>query len=212
MKKCENCGNEHDGSYGSGRFCSSKCARSYSRKNDKGGTKTVQCINCGKDIKVGKRSNPKQCKCDECRKKPKYIPKEKRKYCKNCGKKLEKTQRIYCNHICQQEYQYKEYIKKWKNGEVDGTKSNGNAISSYVYRYIKERDGHKCSICGNTEWMDKHIPLILDHIDGNSENNDEWNLRYVCGNCDMQLPTYKARNIGSGRHYRKQRYKEGKSY
>jgi len=30
--KCENCSNEHDGKYGSGRFCSSKCARGFSTK------------------------------------------------------------------------------------------------------------------------------------------------------------------------------------
>jgi 5-methylcytosine-specific restriction endonuclease McrA len=30
---CENCGIDHDGSFGSGRFCSSKCARSFSTKN-----------------------------------------------------------------------------------------------------------------------------------------------------------------------------------
>ena len=30
---CENCNIEHTGSYGSGRFCSAKCARSYSTKN-----------------------------------------------------------------------------------------------------------------------------------------------------------------------------------
>ncbi|MCM1219785.1 MAG: hypothetical protein NC548_35340 [Lachnospiraceae bacterium] len=30
--RCENCGIEHDGSYASGRFCSSKCSRSYSAK------------------------------------------------------------------------------------------------------------------------------------------------------------------------------------
>ena len=29
---CENCKNEHDGQYGSGRFCSSKCARGFSTK------------------------------------------------------------------------------------------------------------------------------------------------------------------------------------
>lgn len=28
--KCENCNNEHSGQYGSGRFCSSRCARSFS--------------------------------------------------------------------------------------------------------------------------------------------------------------------------------------
>lgn len=30
--KCENCTTEHDGSYGSGRFCSGKCARGFSTK------------------------------------------------------------------------------------------------------------------------------------------------------------------------------------
>jgi hypothetical protein len=30
--KCENCGNEHDGSYGSGRFCSKKCRGIFSAK------------------------------------------------------------------------------------------------------------------------------------------------------------------------------------
>ena len=28
--KCENCDKEHDGSYGSGRFCSKNCAKKYS--------------------------------------------------------------------------------------------------------------------------------------------------------------------------------------
>lgn len=31
--KCENCNLEHDGTYGSGRFCSNKCARGFSTKN-----------------------------------------------------------------------------------------------------------------------------------------------------------------------------------
>ena len=33
MKKCENCGEEHDGTYGSGRFCSTKCSRGFSTKD-----------------------------------------------------------------------------------------------------------------------------------------------------------------------------------
>jgi hypothetical protein len=31
--KCESCGNIHDGNYGSGRFCSKKCASSFSTKS-----------------------------------------------------------------------------------------------------------------------------------------------------------------------------------
>lgn len=30
--KCESCGNKHDGKYGSGRFCCTKCARGFSSK------------------------------------------------------------------------------------------------------------------------------------------------------------------------------------
>lgn len=33
--KCENCGNEHDGSYGSGKFCSEHCRRSFCGKKNK---------------------------------------------------------------------------------------------------------------------------------------------------------------------------------
>ena len=60
--------------------------------------------------------------------------------------------------------------------------------------------------------MGKPIGLILDHIDGNSDNNSPNNLQLVCGNCDMQLPTYKGKNLGKGRYYRRIRYAEGKSY
>lgn len=35
IKKCENCGIHHNGEYGSGRFCTSKCARSFSTKKNK---------------------------------------------------------------------------------------------------------------------------------------------------------------------------------
>jgi len=53
--KCENCNNDHDGSYGSGRFCSSKCARGFSTKEKR------------KEInkKVSKKLN-KQTKCIHC--------------------------------------------------------------------------------------------------------------------------------------------------
>lgn len=33
--KCEYCGKEHDGSYGSGRFCSSSCARKFSSNTNR---------------------------------------------------------------------------------------------------------------------------------------------------------------------------------
>jgi hypothetical protein len=77
---------------------------------------------------------------------------------------------------------------------------------------LLEQFGNCCSICNLTEWRGKPIPLVCDHIDGNHENYSIANLRLVCGNCDMQSPTYCNRNYGNGRHYRRTRYKEGKSF
>jgi len=79
-------------------------------------------------------------------------------------------------------------------------------------RYLIYKNGNRCSICNNIEWQGRPIPLVFDHIDGNSSNWRLNNCRLVCGNCDMQLPTYKSKNKNSGRHYRRQRRLEGKSF
>ncbi len=44
--------------------------------------------------------------------------------------------------------------------------------------------------------MGKPIPLQIDHIDGNSDNNTEDNFRLLCPNCHAQTPTYSGKNAG----------------
>jgi len=56
-----------------------------------------------------------------------------------------------------------------------------------------KKKGHKCELCGFTEWLDKPILLILDHINGNSDDYSLENLRVICSNCDSTLSTYKNR-------------------
>lgn len=63
-------------------------------------------------------------------------------------------------------------------------------------RRLIEELGHRCKVCENTEWMSKQIPIEIDHIDGNPENNEKENLRLICPNCHAQTETYKGRNIG----------------
>jgi hypothetical protein len=42
---------------------------------------------------------------------------------------------------------------------------------------------------GPREWNGQALELILDHEDGNKWHNLPSNLRYLCPNCDSQLPT-----------------------
>ena len=65
---------------------------------------------------------------------------------------------------------------------------------------------------GSQLGLDLPHALVVDHIDGNPSNNRRENLRLICPNCDSQLPTYKSRNRGNGRSYRRQRYADGLSY
>lgn len=66
--KCEYCGKEHDGSYGSGRFCCESCARKYSI-TFMPKTKIVKCQKCGKEFEAPLHSIIKVC--NECKSKSK---------------------------------------------------------------------------------------------------------------------------------------------
>ena len=111
----------------------------------------------------------------------------------------------YCNNRCKIEYEYKEKVKSWL---YNYTSIGVGAIK----KYLKETYGNACSECGIKEWNNKSITLELEHKDGNSDNNRPENLCLLCPNCHSQTPTYRAKNKGNGRHARRQRYAEGKSY
>jgi predicted nucleic acid-binding Zn ribbon protein len=111
----------------------------------------------------------------------------------------------YCSVKCQHQYQYKTAISEW----LSGKKSAGIAA---IKRYLTETLGYRCTECGISDYNGKPITLELEHKDGNSANNDIHNLCFLCPNCHSQTDTYKAKNKGNGRHSRRVRYAEGKSY
>ena len=130
-------------------------------------------------------------------------------FCTNCADLITGKSKIYCSTKCQQAFlQTKRDARILESGCVTPHLKNAAAIKRFLIR-VKPNG---CEICNLTKWQGKPAPLVMDHIDGNSDNWKLDNLRLVCGNCDMQLPTYKSKNKGRGRHSRRQRYAEGKSY
>ena len=52
-----------------------------------------------------------------------------------------------------------------------------------------------CVVCGQKpEWQGKRLILQIDHIDGNSSNNSDKNLRFLCPNCHSQTTTFGTLN------------------
>lgn len=126
------------------------------------------------------------------------------KYCLNCGKELTKRNPKYCNNICQKEYEFKLWVERWKRGEESGI-SGSYGISNHLKRYLLEKFHYKCSKCGWGEInpYTQTVPLEVEHIDGDYQNNTEDNLTILCPNCHSLTPTYKGANKGHGRKDRK---------
>ena len=162
------------------------------------------CANCLKPT-----YNPKFC-CLSCsatftnRTHPKRhkIHKKHKSKCPHCNQHFDKkySSKKCCSKKCSIEY--RQSISD-RIIEKDGF-GNGHYHNVRIRKYFIRKYGNNCMICGQSgdNWNGKPITLIVDHIDGKSDNNKIDNLRIVCPNCDCQLPTYKAKNKGnSSRKY-----------
>ena len=125
--------------------------------------------------------------------------------CLSCGEVPRREGYKYCNNKCQKDYAYKIYIEGWKNGLVGGNQGiTTKTLSRHIKRYLKEKLKERCSLCGwnKTHPVTGHIPIEIDHIDGNSSNNKEENLRLVCPNCHSLTSNFRNLNKGKGRSWR----------
>jgi hypothetical protein len=216
--KCDNCGKEFNKSpreikKNKRSFCCNTCKNSFFKKKKS----LVKCLNCKEVFEASetevRRKGRKFCG-NSCAATYNNKVKPKRKFqgkCAECGVAITSSA-TYCNV-----HKNNAYEKIWKKRKEEITQTGKvnfglqeNATRRLAKRYLLEVQGHKCEICGLYEWRGQPIPLILDHIDGHSDNNDLKNLRLVCGNCNMQLPTFAGKNLGNGRKYKREKYHKDK--
>lgn len=124
--------------------------------------------------------------------------------CLHCGKPLLAFQKTFCSHSCHKNYEAEQYIIRWKEGKESGLRGTYQ-LSTIVRQYLLKQAGYKCSKCGwgKINPSTGKVPLEIDHIDGNYQNNSPENLQVLCPNCHALTPTFKALNKGCGRQERK---------
>jgi hypothetical protein len=142
MKTCENCKNEHDGTYGSGRFCSLKCSRGFSTK-----AKRME-INekVTKTCKEKKREN--KIICGLCG--IEFVNRRKRKFCStSCASKNNWKNPLYYENM------------QMKIALMDRTSFSFGAISS-IFLF----DGYeiKCQSKKEFNALEKIINIFLQWL------------------------------------------------
>ena len=135
MKICENCQKVHDGLYGSGRFCSTECARGFSTKDKrKEINETV-----GKKLSLLAHKDLEKI-CPECN-----------QLFKICWKKREQ---IVCSRKCARAKLNKnvDYINKLKNNAGGYRERGGRGIQGYFQ-----------NIYCNSSWELAYLIYCFDH-------------------------------------------------
>lgn len=199
MANCELCGTQTDGAYGSGRFCSSKCARSFSSKEKR------QEINQAVSIKLKGRKtgvNPWSHGCEKCSRKFRTIEavSAHRMHCVYGGPTISK--------VGLEKRGWSRGLTRDTDARIDAGLKKRELSDSLVFckgttqhqkvaksRYYK-RTPHICEICGQSStWNGRFLRLQVDHKNGFVSDNRWENLRKVCPNCHTQTDTFTGKNV-----------------
>ena len=176
---CEKCESEHDGKYGSGRFCSIKCARAFSTyENRKAISEKIRASLLGKPLTDKHPHKLGSIWTDELKEKSK-VSRRARLASINPEARRKAAETFSKNRF--------DLLITRPFEEIKGKKSRK--------KRILHEQNNECTICGMKDtWQGKTLIFELDHIDGNNENNLRDNLRLVCPNCHSQTDTYCGRN------------------
>lgn len=168
MPNCENCNLEHPGTYGSGRFCNSKCARGFATK-----AKRAEINQCTSQTLTG-RSHPHEGQQPSLETRIRI------------GKGVVKTTTL----------RFLERVEIWYSSSENLYPKWIPSLRNFLYRALRLKRGDGCEKCGwnvvhPTTGL---IPLQIHHVNGDQSNNCSTNVQLLCPNCHSLTPNFGALN------------------
>ena len=127
-------------------------------------------------------------------------------FCKTEFEAKRNTSRKYCNNHCQGQHTAQKVVLSWLANPCPETfYTKGNIVRGSIRTALIQKAGCKCTRCG---WGEMHhsakLPALeIEHINGNWLDCSPSNIDIICPNCHSLTDTYKARNLGKGRDYRR---------
>lgn len=193
---CEQCACDHDGEYGSGRFCSQLCARRFSTSKNRTAINLKISQKLAKHVSHIDDDQLKLCVIES--KSWTQVFKKLGHKCSNATiKSFIKTR---ANELCLSLEHFK------KNRSIDERLSDKFPhLSKPPLRHdlIKIGREYKCEECGlGPVWNNKKLTIQVDHINGDNLNHNPDNLRFLCPNCHSQTETFTWKNTVSARKSR----------
>lgn len=158
-----------------------------------------KCHHCKKELSYKNRHN-KYCN-SSCAASNNNIGNRKwgrkRSNCLFCGEKTNSYKGKYCSRKCKNNHVWQKIKEKIISGQYK------TLANRQLRKFLFEEREYKCESCGLKEWKGEEIPLVCDHINGDSTDNSSKNLRLICNNCDAISPHFKSKNRGKGRFLRR---------
>ena len=127
-----------------------------------------------------------------------------------CNNQTKQNKAKYCCNQCQQNHKWQKLSSIIESDQINELGFGLEYSASIAKRFLIEKNGAKCQKCSWSEInpSTNRIPIEIDHIDGDCNNNKLSNLRLLCPNCHSLTPTYKGANKGNG----STRYNKWKKY
>lgn len=131
--------------------------------------------------------------------------------CIGCGEEFhrpDKRDRKYCSNQCQMDAKSRSILDRYlSNPSKETYYGEYGQVRCGIRNYFLRMNNYTCSRCG---WDKRHpsdgkSTLELNHKDDDWKNCLIENIEVLCPNCHSLTYSYKGRNRGRGRAYRKQK-------
>lgn len=190
--KCEYCGREHDGSYGSGRFCCENCKQSFVGLSERKCT----CKYCGKEFRNARALGGHINGCKKNPHRESIIKTRVQTSKEHFNNRNPISKYILKCQVCGEIYTLELRKKQFESGKYKHCCSKKCAHSRYMTEYLKKKisDGVKSHVYKHGWIGGKRGPNKQLLNENNYDCIDGYMINCTCEQCNKSFSTFRTKS------------------